>query len=206
MDNLFGVPYSILFIVTALFLVGMIYRNATHRDAAYQDPLTKMANRRAGERLIGKFEQRRRRWGKWWQFRLVLGMVDVDHFKKVNDTHGHDAGDAVLKSVASILRACCRSQDGVFRMGGEEFLISFPDVDPEEALVIAERVRAALETTIQFGASSIRITASLGLAACSGETTILATVAAADKALYVAKERGRNQVVVATPEMYGDQP
>jgi diguanylate cyclase (GGDEF)-like protein len=128
---------------------------------------------------------------------LSMLVIDVDHFKKVNDTHGHVAGDAVLAEVARRVRAAIRGYDLAFRYGGEEVVILCPNTILDDAVGLAERLRRTIaDTPVQAGAVSIPITASLGVAELDPDLMEEpgAFVEAADKHLYVAKRNGRNQV------------
>jgi putative two-component system response regulator len=130
---------------------------------------------------------------------LTIAMIDIDHFKKINDLHGHAAGDVVLRKVAEILREQTRGTDAVCRMGGEEFLILFPSQTAQEALVCAERFRAAVATHV-FSVNGIemRTTVSIGLASRTREMTQFTDLLkSADLALYSAKHGGRNNVRLA---------
>lgn len=131
---------------------------------------------------------------------LSVLMIDLDHFKSVNDAHGHLAGDAVLVAVASICRGLMRESDRFGRWGGEEFLAILPDTSAEQAHALAERIRAAIqEATIDFEQAALHITASVGVA--GGEvaddlaTHWTALIREADDAMYRAKASGRNRVV-----------
>jgi diguanylate cyclase (GGDEF)-like protein len=125
-------------------------------------------------------------------------MIDIDHFKRVNDDHGHAMGDAALVAVANVLLATCRGADISARWGGEEFIVLLPETNQEQARIFAERARAAIEQTrlpldgIPNGALSI--TASFGLAQREGETQLHALIERADKHLYEAKKKGRNRI------------
>lgn len=153
-----------------------------------RDPLTGIHNRRAAdERLSLELERHRRKHKP-----LSVMMIDVDHFKSVNDTLGHQAGDEVLKRLAIRLSELCRETDFVARLGGEEFLVILPDTPPDGALLVAEKLRGGVAADTGFPK---RVTISLGLTspaeAWADETAILA---AADEALYAAKLGGRNRV------------
>ncbi|MBB1520732.1 sensor domain-containing diguanylate cyclase [Aquipseudomonas guryensis] len=131
---------------------------------------------------------------------LSVLMVDIDHFKRINDNHGHQAGDAVLRTVAALIKSFAkRKADVVCRYGGEEFMVILPDTTVEGALAVAEGIRQALaELDIALPGGAIRITASIGLASVIPDSAardkLVALVGAADEALYQAKEAGRNQV------------
>jgi diguanylate cyclase (GGDEF)-like protein len=164
-----------------------------HRDNAVLDPLTGLLNRQALELRVAELEQ---------QARLTGGSVcvivcDVDGFKQVNDTHGHDRGDAVLRDFAYEVRKALRSFELVYRVGGEEFLVLLPDVDLSEGTMAASRLREAVE---QARPGGLAVTISLGVAAASGSAVKHESlVRAADEALYRAKAEGRNRVEAATP-------
>jgi diguanylate cyclase (GGDEF)-like protein len=132
--------------------------------------------------------------------KLSLVMIDIDHFKSVNDNYGHQTGDAVLRSVGALLKECVRTMDIVSRYGGEEFAVVFPETSRDDAMMIAERLREGFETlTCQRPDGSILpVTASFGVATWPDDADdVRELVAAADAALYRAKETGRNRVVSA---------
>lgn len=126
-------------------------------------------------------------------------LIDVDHFKQINDGYGHAAGDAVLRQVAESLMNIARASDFVFRYGGEEFLIVLVETGLEEALVAAERFRAYFEsrTVMLPDDTSIRITISAGAATYEGHPDYEYLINAADEALLTAKRNGRNRVEAA---------
>lgn len=158
---------------------------------ARQDPMTGLDNRRSFEEAMSAAFARLRRQNEGF----VLLMLDVDHFKKVNDTHGHGAGDDVLRAVASTLAASVREVDRVFRIGGEEFAAILSDVGLSGAGAVAERVRAAVESTpVQTQGREVRVTISIGLCAAQQSGTADELLRAADAALYAAKSGGRNRV------------
>jgi diguanylate cyclase (GGDEF)-like protein/PAS domain S-box-containing protein len=166
---------------------------ANHRleQLAESDSLTGLRNHGAMQaRLEAEFTHARR-----VSIPLAVVMVDVDHFKSFNDTWGHPAGDRVLQRVAELMRASARDTDLVARYGGEEFALVLPATDRVGAMVVAERVRAAIEGTQGL---ERRITASLGVAVLDAEHVDPASLlAAADQALYHAKRGGRNRVSAA---------
>ena len=122
-------------------------------------------------------------------------MADVDHFKNVNDQHGHAAGDHVLRGTAERIVSGLRAHDRVSRYGGEEFLFFLPGADVAAAAIVAERVRAAVcESPIATGERTVPVTLSLGLATTNESTDVEGLIATADAAMYRAKARGRNRV------------
>ncbi len=165
-------------------------QNEQLKTLATQDPLTSCLNRRSFFEL---FEN------AWSQARtedtLLCGiMVDVDHFKSVNDTYGHAVGDEVLRGVSSTLRSCARPGDIVARFGGEEFSVVLPNTDLNEAFEAAERIRLAI-ADLEFE-QGLQVQASLGVSCISlGAADPQELLEQADKCLYVAKRNGRNQVV-----------
>lgn len=159
-------------------------------ELAVRDPLTGMYNRRYLMELAGKYLCRAYR----HKDPLSVVFVDVDHFKKINDTHGHDKGDEVLCAVAAMLSACTREGDVAARMGGEEFLLLLPTCDQVNAMTKAEAIRAQLE---QASPGGVMVTASLGVASLpinEGDMSFEALCALADEAMYRAKNGGRNRV------------
>lgn len=174
--------------------------HARMTDLAQRDGLTGLYNRRSFDERLSAELERSARYGRGF----ALLMLDVDHFKRINDAHGHQAGDAVLKFLADLLQRQIRSRvDMVARFGGEEFAVLLPETGTEGALCVAERIRTKLDgapITIPGGAA-IGVTASIG-ACCYPDRGDSAAklVENADKALYAAKQQGRNRTVVsATP-------
>ncbi len=164
---------------------------------ANTDPLTGLANRRHFmEVLEGELERSER-----YDRPISLVLLDLDHFKRVNDTHGHAAGDAVLRATADIMRSVCRDVDLPARLGGEELAILLPETRGEGAHTLAERLRDRLEDRSHEAADGSRfhVTASVGLVTREGRDKGSADgfLQRADAALYEAKEEGRNRVVVA---------
>jgi len=159
---------------------------------AQTDALTGALNRRGLELLGGEALQKSRRQG---QFASVI-MLDLDHFKSVNDSLGHDAGDELLRAVAALCQGSLRQGDVFARFGGEEFVIVAPGTAADEALRLAERTRQAIEGA-QFDATGgALVTASFGVASAKAET-LEALLKCADAAMYAAKQGGRNRVVLA---------
>jgi diguanylate cyclase (GGDEF)-like protein len=132
---------------------------------------------------------------------LSIGMIDIDHFKQINDNYGHDAGDAVLRRIAGILREQTRGTDAVCRVGGDEFLIVFPAQTIEESAVCAERCRMeTMKRTLNLGGKEIGVSISIGLATRTTSMTHYPDLLkAADEALYAAKRAGRRVVRIADP-------
>ncbi|MEQ1729175.1 MAG: sensor domain-containing diguanylate cyclase [Vicinamibacterales bacterium] len=160
---------------------------------ATTDPLTGMLNRLATDAVLERALERLRVDGT--PFGIV--MCDIDHFKAINDTHGHQVGDLVLKGVADRLKKTMRAGDVVGRIGGEEFLgVVTSCGDTEQLMKTAERLRCAIAETPIAGPPSIAVTASFGVAVADTTESIVDTIAAADAALYEAKRTGRNRVRV----------
>lgn len=162
-------------------------------ELSTRDPLTQLFNRRH------VFELLARRLAEVSEG-VSVALVDADYFKRINDTHGHPAGDQVLRALAAELRAVCDPDDLVGRYGGEEFVCVRINQDPGAAFAWAEGLRssvAALE--IEAGAHVLRITISIGLVVCSRGSSLEQCIASADQALYQAKAQGRNRVVVHVP-------
>lgn len=162
---------------------------------AQQDMLTRLPNRRGIQQFI-EFESARARRQKK---PLTLILCDIDRFKRVNDQYGHDGGDVVLKHVSDLFKASIREQDGVARWGGEEFLFVLPDTEESNAVVLAEKVRETLATSlVELQQEKVVITASFGVAQIDFEQGLDKALTLADKALYKAKEKGRNKVLSAS--------
>ena len=167
-------------------------RTAEDRRQAMYDLLTGLFNRRAFDDLMHRELSLRDRHGHG----LSMVMIDLDHFKAVNDTYGHHAGDAVLRDLADILREVCRPSDLPCRWGGEEFACLLPQTDLENALKVGERLRAAIEAH-DFPEVG-KVTASLGISQAGPEENEESFCKRADEALYRAKEGGRNRIEAAT--------
>jgi len=163
---------------------------------ATRDPLTGLLNRREMSRVLDEELQRARR----YQRPMAVLWVDFDHFKDVNDTYGHAAGDSVLRSISRLLLGSVRSVDSIGRFGGEEFVIVLPEMDLEEAQETAERLRrkVAEEPQPLGNGEAVPLTISVGVAVYPDHGQTASTLcAAADKAMYLAKDRGRNCVAMA---------
>ncbi|GAB2863365.1 hypothetical protein GCM10027277_35040 [Pseudoduganella ginsengisoli] len=175
----------------------LLMANTKLEQLATTDPLTGIANRRKMTEHIAKELERVRR----LRHPLALLMVDIDHFKRINDTYGHEAGDRAIIAVANMLSASLRAIDTVARFGGEEFVLLMPETDLETAGLAAERLReaASLLAVEVDGGLAIALTISIGVAASRPQQapdTASSLLVRADKALYQAKEEGRNRVVL----------
>lgn len=158
---------------------------------ALSDPLTGLANRRVLDDTL-------RDWAAIGQRFAVISM-DIDHFKRVNDAFGHDAGDKVLQAFAALLKRNSREGDIPCRVGGEEFILLLPSTDPAAATEVAQRIRRAMATTVFPHAGSV--TLSLGVAwSQGGQQDIARTLKEADELLYLAKQTGRNKVMSRSAE------
>ncbi|MFO0788957.1 MAG: diguanylate cyclase [Pirellulales bacterium] len=160
-----------------------------HESEARTDSLTGLANRRAFD------DELKRRLSEWQRKGTACSLVllDVDHFKKFNDTHGHQVGDEVLRQVAKVLTVQCREMDVPCRYGGEEFGVILPATDAKTACKVAERIRSAIEAaTTVCDNKKLKITCSLGVADFASAEDIALLIRRADDALYVSKKAGRN--------------
>ncbi len=188
--------------ISALFLAilsGFLTRvrgrqlaaEARLKEAALTDPMTGLGNRRAFVQHFEYEQNRSRRYHEPLCF--ILG--DLDHFKDINDNHGHEAGDLVLTGVAALLRSSLRSMDSISRWGGEEFIVMLPETSQEGCLFTAEKLRRLVEAKqFHHDATRLQVTMSFGIAAYRPGESLDQTVAAADRGLYLAKQRGRNRV------------
>lgn len=168
--------------------------------AARTDELTSLSNRRDMKECLDKEFYRHQRSNSY--FSIII--MDIDHFKRVNDTYGHDAGDAVLKEFSSLLKGLSRKIDVVSRWGGEEFLMLLPDTSLLQALTLAERLRAAVENhSFNYKFETIPITMSAGVCAVSQYEDINRILKQADINLYEAKVKGRNRIEPAVKSFTG---
>ena len=160
------------------------------RERALLDPLTGIKNRMAYNERI---EQEHARW-KRYHAPLSMMVIDIDHFKKINDNFGHIAGDKVLRTVAQLLQKKIREADFLARYGGEEFVILMPDTPAKEALAVAEKLRDAIEHCgFHYQGEAVRVTISAGVAEFGDDDHPARVFEKADEAMYKAKENGRNQ-------------
>lgn len=168
--------------------------NALLDAAAHTDYLTGLPNRRD---ILEKIESEIGRAKRHGSSYSIL-MADIDHFKELNDAHGHVAGDRILKSVAECLRRSLRVEDHCARWGGEEFLICLPQTMLSKALLVAEKLRANIERTyVKLDGEDVGVTVSLGVSCHDGDVHIDNVIKAADSAMFDAKRAGRNRVEAA---------
>ena len=195
-------PFGDLDLLTIESLTGtLIYplRNALMYEQAIsmamQDCLTGAGNRKALTRAINRESNISRRHDQAFS----ICMIDIDHFKSINDTYGHSAGDQALKHVTNIINAISRQTDELFRFGGEEFVLLLNKTDQNEAHEMAERIRAAIEQSpVCVKHHQFSLTVSVGIAEYDPITGSESIIDSADIALYKAKEYGRNQVQLAS--------
>jgi diguanylate cyclase len=190
--------YPIMVAQTAYHLARLVRRrNEELATLSSTDGLTGLPNHTAWLQAVDRELARCRRTAQ----RAAVLMIDLDHFKAINDSHGHAAGDAVLRQVAQVLRQALRAQDLPGRYGGEEFGVLLPGSDAGGAETIAERIRARIEAAVPEAGRAVRVTASIGCAALEpADEGAAAWVARADRALYRAKAAGRNRAVRDDPK------
>lgn len=189
----------------AIVLVAALWRRsrryaAQMRELATIDPLTKLLNRRA------VYDKGATEWRRAVRYErpLTVLLFDIDHFKSINDGFGHAVGDDVLKVVADVSRAAIRKTDVLGRIGGEEFLVVCPESTAEQAAVVAERIRIAIERSTFSAMPQRTVTTSVGAAQLVDEESLEALIHRADQALYRAKAAGRNRLVLATRDEFDD--
>jgi diguanylate cyclase (GGDEF)-like protein len=192
-----------LLVTVAMFSMALMRSDVEHRGRAVVDELTGMLNRAALSSRVEELAQQSSVTG------LGVGMIvaDIDHFKHINDTHGHSSGDAVLKDVAYLMRKQLRAFDLAYRLGGEEFLVLLPGADRAQAMSVAELLREAIERDPIGG--GIDVTISCGVAASLPDSRFVYedVFAEADAALYEAKRGGRNRVCEANgPSQAAGEP
>lgn len=187
------------FIETLRHHLSLIIEKQRLFEQAITDGLTRLYLRRFFLATLEKEINRSKR----YQLEVSVLLLDIDHFKKFNDTYGHQAGDFVLRETAQRIMESIRSVDTPGRYGGEEMAVILPQTGIKDGFVVAERIRKAIEgAEYQFKNDSMRVTASLGITALHGrDLSIEEMIEEADKALYVAKSKGRNQVRIAPEAM-----
>jgi diguanylate cyclase (GGDEF)-like protein len=177
-----------LVVVTAAYLNPLVASDVRHRADSTLDQLTGLLNRRALEPRFAEVAEQAALTGDL----VTLVMVDIDHFKLINDEHGHARGDAVLRDVAYALRRGLRTFELLYRLGGEEFLVLLPGISGDAAAEIAERLRSSIAESQPAG---LQVSCSFGVATAAGEAVAFAPLMLeADAALYEAKRLGRNRV------------
>lgn len=162
---------------------------------AYYDSLTDLPNRRLYEKLIKQEISLMQRYGH----ETVLIILDIDNFKKINDTYGHPVGDDILRQVADLLKSNVRDSDTVFRFGGEEFIILMPQTSLEGGYAFADRLRKLImDKTFSIGPITVQITSSFGITSMddTNSQNLEGYYHLADRALYLAKQRGKNRVEI----------
>jgi diguanylate cyclase (GGDEF)-like protein len=211
--QLVALPNEVPRLTAAITLLNVYLREAapvieakrlmdTLRESNMRDPMTGLHNRRFLEEFVDTIVAATSR----RKSELSILMLDLDYFKKVNDSHGHDAGDTVIKTMAKIFNSCVRASDLVIRYGGEEFMVILQDTSGEAAFAVAEKIRQTVESTkIQLPGTVLQKTISIGIADFPSDSdTFWQAIKFADVALYQAKERGRNRVIRFAPEMWRD--
>ena len=190
-----GVGNFMALMLTVAFMTMATRRLQTILEQrSTHDPLTGVLNRRGFAMFYDRQRAQMRRAGK----PVTLMVIDLDHFKAVNDRHGHMAGDKVLVQVASAIRQALRESDDVARFGGEEFMVLLPDADEHNALLVARRIRDALGNAANTDAALPVVTVSIGIGChASEEESLDALLARTDAALYRAKQNGRDRVELA---------
>ncbi|HEY8584366.1 MAG TPA: GGDEF domain-containing protein, partial [Capillimicrobium sp.] len=180
-----------LVVSVGLFSVAMMRAERLQRRASALDPLTGLLNRTSLEGRFGELAEQARLTGD----PVAVLVLDLDHFKAINDTHGHARGDEVLREVATTIRGQLRSFELAYRLGGEEFLVVLPGLGLAEGAEVAERLRRSI---LELEPDGLDVTVSVGVSAGSGDEVELARLfQAADAALYAAKGAGRNRTRVA---------
>lgn len=171
---------------------AVLYQRAL--KMAYTDALTQANNRASFDHLMEREISLAARYGK----NLAILFLDVDHFKAINDNHGHECGDITLAAVAQAIKKSMRKSDVLFRYGGEEFVVLLSETDLPGAQVAAERIRRSIAASvISYDMAALNVTASIGVAALRKDDTVDALVKRADTAMYQAKQEGRNKIVTA---------
>ena len=180
------------YVVTLNNITQLHYQTQALQYQATHDNLTKLFNRqKLNDELSDEINRHDR-----YKHDISLIMFDIDHFKKVNDTYGHDIGDEVLISISSLSKKHIRNTDILARWGGEEFLLLLPETSIEDAKTVAQKLRADIDSTCLTAVKSCHITASFGISLFKEDDTRDSFIKRVDEALYEAKEAGRNQVIV----------
>ncbi|WP_433885177.1 sensor domain-containing diguanylate cyclase [Pseudomonas vranovensis] len=195
---------AMITLVVLSLLNAMVKRHQDNIEAlATLDSLTGLPNRRGFDLLAAQALQEAQREPK----PLIALLIDLDHFKALNDTHGHLAGDEVLRQFAQVLEECLRHADIICRWGGEEFIVLLKDTDSQYAAAVAEKIRSKTEAlAFTYAEQPIHLTASIGLSNLQADDTLHSLIARADRALYRAKQSGRNRVCSEIPRTDHEQP
>ncbi|MCI0653428.1 MAG: GGDEF domain-containing protein [Methylococcaceae bacterium] len=190
------ISFTALCVISYFFRLASLQLEEELEKQAYTDPLTGLYNRRS----MTDFLTRQAALSVRNQSNLTIIFVDIDHFKKINDTYGHDCGDSILGAVANFIRQHLRKTDTLARWGGEEFLILLPDTDLNGARAIAEKIRAAI-TEQRFSVENYELTVTLTFGVCqhAKDRPIEDSIKCADIALYNGKQAGRN-IVMSYPD------
>ncbi|MCJ8144140.1 GGDEF domain-containing protein [Ancylobacter sp. A5.8] len=196
--NLSGAVFIFAVALLSRLTAEDVLLNAELEVAAFTDALTGLPNRRRFDmQLPDRMELARRR-----KQALTMVMLDIDHFKRVNDRYGHEWGDEVLRHIGRLLDVHKREEDMAFRIGGEEFVVVAPHTPLEQGGALAERLRFTIEHTVmEKKGLRIPITVSLGVAQLRPEDDLATLLARADAALYRAKELGRNRGCLELPRL-----
>ena len=195
-DGKFDIVEDVRKLSLAAFICGITLESETFLDDSMHDKLTELKNRMGFHHdYKNTYEKLLKNENEFHNVSLFI--CDIDFFKKVNDTYGHNAGDAVLKHVAENFRKNSRNCDGVYRWGGEEFIVILPDTTPEQAAETAERLRLIIEASVcKFEDLEIKVTMSFGVTEIDPSKSIEDNISIADEKLYKAKQNGRNQVIL----------
>jgi diguanylate cyclase (GGDEF)-like protein len=194
-DPVYVIAVVPLTLAVGWFSAAMMWAERRSRTQSSLDDLTGLLNRRSLPERFGELAEQARLTGD----AVALVALDLDHFKRINDTHGHARGDAVLREVAAAIRGELRSFELAYRIGGEEFLIVLPGVDLEHGAGVAERLRVRIAALRPDG---LEVSASLGVSAGAGDEVAYGPLFdAADRALYAAKHNGRDRVETAAPDL-----
>lgn len=199
-DKRFPILLSLAILLTLLYefinwktQYLLIHVNQSLEETAAKDTLTGLLNRRSFESVMDEAlsEARRRK-----DLKLYLLLIDLDHFKKINDTYGHSAGDDVLVGIAKVLNKMSRSSDSVFRWGGEEFLLVLKAKEDADAKTVAERIHKGVQSEVfALGEAELQMTVSIGFHAYDVNLSVSQNVNMADSYMYQAKRTGRNKII-----------
>ena len=187
------VAISVLLLLSLIIVILSVFifkQNRRLNELSLVDPLTGLYNRRAFNPKIRNEIDQFERYGT----PLTLLVIDVDYFKTINDTYGHDVGDNVLKEIANLIRDYVRKTDFCVRWGGEEFVVLATSTQQDKALIMAQNLRVAIENH-NFGIDQ-NVTISIGLTSLEEGDQLESFIRKADKALYRAKQSGRNQIII----------